>query len=78
MIYPGPLGRILIQSDESLILYDISARKVMSEIQIAEVKRVYWNQNYTYCAVITKSCKIFSIIYILELLIVNKTLDIVN
>ena len=38
MLYPGPLGKILIYSDESLQLYDISARKVMHEIACNDVK----------------------------------------
>ena len=42
-IHPGPLGRILIEGEERLILYDMSARKVLNEISISEVKRVYWN-----------------------------------
>ena len=38
MIYPGPLGKILLYSDDSLQLYDISARKVMYEIACTDVK----------------------------------------
>jgi hypothetical protein len=32
MIFPGPLGKILIMSDDVLQLYDISARKTMHEL----------------------------------------------
>ena len=53
-IYPGPLGRILIDADDRLVLYDMSARKILYEAAIGEVKRVYWNNNFTYAAVITK------------------------
>ena len=56
MIYPGPLGKILIFSDECLSLYDIAARKVVHEIAASEVKSVYWNNNFTYAAIITKTC----------------------
>ena len=42
-IHPWPLGRILIEGEERLILYDMSARKALNEISISEVKRVYWN-----------------------------------
>jgi hypothetical protein len=31
MIYPAPLGKVLIQSDDGILLYDISARKVINE-----------------------------------------------
>lgn len=38
MIYPGPLGKVLIHADDSLMLYDIAARKVMHEIAANDVK----------------------------------------
>lgn len=42
-IHPGPLGRILLEGEDRLILYDMSARKALNEIAISDVKRVYWN-----------------------------------
>jgi hypothetical protein len=36
MIYPGPLGKILVHADDSIFLYDISARKFIKEITLAE------------------------------------------
>lgn len=60
MIYPGPLGKILIYSDDSLQLYDVSARKVLHEIAAADVKSVYWNIGFTQAAIVTKTCKIFT------------------
>lgn len=38
MIYPGPLGKVLIHSDDALQLYDIAARKVIHEIAATDVK----------------------------------------
>lgn len=43
MIYPGPLGKILIYADDCLQLYDVSAKKVLHEIAANDVKQVYWN-----------------------------------
>jgi hypothetical protein len=57
MIYPGPLGKVLISSDDQLSLYDISARKVIHEVSASDVKNVYWTQNFTFAAVVTKTCK---------------------
>ena len=37
-IFPAPLGRVTIQTDDALFVYDISARKVISEIQVTDVK----------------------------------------
>jgi len=60
MIFPAPLGKILIQSNDdggSVALYDIAARKILHEMSIADVKSVYWNSNSTYAAIVTKTCK---------------------
>lgn len=57
MIYPAPLGKIMVYTAEeggSMALYDIAARKVLHEIAINEVKAVYWNNNFTYAAIVTK------------------------
>jgi hypothetical protein len=53
----------LLQTDDGLLLYDISARKVMSEVSVADIKRVYWNSQFTYAAVITKTCKFNTVKY---------------
>lgn len=66
MIYPGPLGKVLIYSDDSLQLYDISARKVMYEVSCTEVKQVYWSNNFTNAVIITKTCK-FTISFVIFL-----------
>lgn len=43
MIYPAPLGKVLVKSDDMILLYDVSARKVVQELCISEVKHIYWN-----------------------------------
>jgi hypothetical protein len=72
MIYPAPLGKILVFSNEeggSLALYDIAARKILHELpSLPDVKAVYWNApNFSHAAIVTKT----------QLLIVNKNLEIV-
>jgi hypothetical protein len=57
MIHPGPLGKVLIQADDTLMLYDIAARKVMHEVAATDVKQVYWNSNFTNAAIVTKTRK---------------------
>jgi hypothetical protein len=42
MIFPCYVGKILVQADETLFMYDMSARKVTFELAIADVKRVCW------------------------------------
>jgi hypothetical protein len=62
MIFPAPLGKILVYSAEEggqIALYDIAARKVLHEVSIggSEVKAVHWNNNFTYAAIVTKTRK---------------------
>lgn len=68
MIFPGPLGKIIVQAQDSLFLYDLSAKKAITEITVSDVKQVQWNSNFTYAAIITKH----------SLMIVNKSFEIVN
>lgn len=63
-IFPGPLGKILVVADDCLFMYDLSARKVLHEVTLSDVKHIYWTPNYNTCAVITKS----------SIVILNKTL----
>lgn len=36
MVYPAPLGRLLVHADDCLFLYDLAARKVLYELTLAE------------------------------------------
>ena len=40
MIFPAPLGKILVQGDDGLFMYDLSAKKVLFELSVTDVKRV--------------------------------------
>ena len=68
MIFPAPLGKILVQADDCLFMYDMSARKVMCELAIADVKRVQWTPTFTHCVIMSKN----------QVLVCNKTLQVQN
>ena len=40
MIFPAPLGKILVAADEQLFLYDLSAKRVIHEMSVSDVKRI--------------------------------------
>jgi hypothetical protein len=42
-IFPAPLGKILVAADDSLFMYDLSAKRVIYELSVADVRRVQWN-----------------------------------
>ena len=55
MIFPAPLGKILVAADDTLFLYDLSAKRVIYELSLSDVRRVQWNAQFTHCVVITKT-----------------------
>lgn len=45
MIYPAPLGKIIVCGDDSIFLYDLAAKKALQELTLAEgtnVKQIQW------------------------------------
>lgn len=55
MIYPAPLGKILLAADDTLFMYDLSAKRVIYELSVSDVRRIFWNTQFTTCVVITKN-----------------------
>lgn len=43
MIFPAPLGKILVAADDTLFMYDLSAKRVIYELSVSDVRRVQWN-----------------------------------
>jgi len=68
MIFPAPLGKVLVAADDTLFLYDLSAKRVIHELSVSDVKRVQWTPQFSHCVVITKS----------QIMIVNKNLQVIN
>jgi coatomer protein complex subunit alpha (xenin) len=54
LFFAGVAGRVIMRSDERLMLYDLQARKVISELQIPRVKYVEWNADMTMVALMSK------------------------
>jgi len=67
-IFTAPLGKILVQADDCLFMYDMSARKVTCELSISEVKRVQWTPQFSHAVLITKN----------QVLVVDKQLQVLN
>ena len=57
MLFPGPLGKVLVQSGENIALFDLSAGKVVAEMSFPDVKQVYWTHNFNCVALFSHSCK---------------------
>jgi coatomer protein complex subunit alpha (xenin) len=58
MIYPAPLGKIIVHGDDALFMYDLAAKKVLHEITLPEgtiVKQLHWSSNFTHLVVITST-----------------------
>jgi len=50
----GVSGRILLKNQETIMLFDHSARRVINELQITRIKYVVWNDDMSMVAIISK------------------------
>mmetsp|Transcript_7397 Transcript_7397/g.12486 ORF Transcript_7397/g.12486 Transcript_7397/m.12486 type:complete len:440 (+) Transcript_7397:513-1832(+) len=58
MIYPAPLGKVLIHAHDTVFLYDLQTLKVLHEFTLAEgtvVKQVVWTQSFSHLVLITQT-----------------------
>ena len=58
MIFPAPLGRILVHGDDCLFMYDMAARKVLYEHTLPEgtvIKQVQWTSSFSHFVIITST-----------------------
>jgi coatomer protein complex subunit alpha (xenin) len=65
MFFTGTTGRLLLKSEDRVMLYDHQARKVISELQVPRVKYVVWNKDFSMIALISKH----------QLVLANKQLE---
>lgn len=71
MIYPAPLGKLLVHADDTLFLYDLASRKVVHEMTLAEatvVKQVQWSSSFSHFVVITQT----------QLMMLTKNFELLN
>jgi len=54
LFFAGTSGRILMKSEDRVLLYDLQARKNISELQVPRVKYVIWNNDFSLVALISK------------------------
>lgn len=53
--YGGLMGRILLRTDDKLVLFDYEARRVVGELQINRCKYVIWNEDFSLVACLSKN-----------------------
>ena len=54
LFFAGTSGRIVMKSDDRLVLYDMLARKVLADLQVPRVKYLVWNKDYSMVACLSK------------------------
>jgi coatomer protein complex subunit alpha (xenin) len=68
-IFPAPLGKVLLSTEDTLIMYDLAARKIVAEMQgVPDVKQIYWSGNFSHVVITTKT----------SIIMATKTLEIIN
>ena len=65
LFFAGTSGRILMKSEDRVLLFDQQARKTVAELQVPRIKYVVWNADYSLVALISKH----------QLVICNKQLE---
>jgi coatomer subunit alpha len=54
LFYGGANGRVILKTEDRVLLYDIQARRIISELHIPRVKYVCWNKDFTSIALFSK------------------------
>eukprot|EP00602_Paraphysomonas_sp_CaronLab_P003921 CAMPEP_0185017118 /NCGR_PEP_ID=MMETSP1103-20130426/76_1 /TAXON_ID=36769 /ORGANISM="Paraphysomonas bandaiensis, Strain Caron Lab Isolate" /LENGTH=1209 /DNA_ID=CAMNT_0027546379 /DNA_START=137 /DNA_END=3767 /DNA_ORIENTATION=- len=54
MFYGGANGRVILKTEDRVLLFDVQARRVISELQVPRVKYVVWNHDFSYVALFSK------------------------
>jgi coatomer protein complex subunit alpha (xenin) len=65
LFFAGSTGRLLLKSEDRVLLFDYQAKKILSEVQASRIKYVVWNKDYSMLALISKH----------QLILVNKQLE---
>jgi coatomer subunit alpha len=55
LFFGGTNGRVILKTEDSVILYDSQSRKVLAELQATRVKYVVWNKDYSAIALLSKN-----------------------
>ena len=57
-VFAGPVGKIIVTTEDSIILYDVNAKKTVSQIVLASeyqnMKKVVWNKGNSLVALVCK------------------------
>lgn len=73
LFFGGTSGRLLLKTEDRVLLFDHQARKVLSEIQAARIKYISWNSDYSMVALVAKHTIILANKNFEQLCTVNET-----
>lgn len=54
LFFAGISGRLLLKTEDRVLLFDHQARKILNDVQVPRVKYVVWNSDYSMVALIAK------------------------
>jgi|GEM_PF-2881040 coatomer protein complex subunit alpha (xenin) len=54
MFFAGTSGRLLLRTDDRVMLFEPQSRRVLAELQVARIKYVIWNQDCSRVALLSK------------------------
>ena len=68
MFFAGTSGRLLLRTDDRVMLFEPQSRRVLAELQVARIKYVIWNQDCSRVALLSKHGALSLVSHILMIL----------
>lgn len=75
LFYGGTSGRVILKAEDRVILFDILARRVITELHVPRVKYVVWNKDYSLLALFSKHQLALATKNLEQLCVVNETVN---
>ena len=75
LFYGGASGRVILKTEDRVLLYDIQARRVLSELHAPRVKYVCWNKDFSMVALFSKHQLVLATKQFTQLCSINETVN---
>lgn len=75
LFYGGANGRLLIRTEDKIMLYDVQAHRILTELHASRIKYVVWNKDYSMVALFSKHQIILATKQLEQLSMINETVN---
>jgi coatomer subunit alpha len=75
LFYGGSSGRVLLKSEDRVVLFDILARRILAELHIPRIKYIAWNKDFSLLALFSKHQVVLATKNLEQLCVVSETVN---